>query len=268
MRLKPIKIKFMRKFAFIICLCLSAACSKEELDSPKENLITETYYYKNEIFKIDFETNSDGELIPITEIPSVLVNLTNLKGLAVVIEENGTYLFDDEKTKFEHYNLDYSFLEKSRQENLKNNQNTSKSLCYNFNVQSTISNINNNLYMYKDSYFKGSLFRLTSYSQFRNLSTTSGWNDAVSSVAINPSFVTPLDGNVLNRRKIIFYDDANFTGRSIEFYQSGYTGRDPFKYWYGSQRLKSVSTGWLWNVNFNDKWSSIDIIECGASIIL
>lgn len=259
------------KKSFLIAissLCVLISCQNEELEElSSENLIVYTVHYKGKTYDLSYsESGEDLQLIG--EVPEELNKLAELPELATVIDGNDIFAFDNEREKFEHYGIDYSEIQNSRKGIIsidkKNIEPISKS------VASSSSNIvyefNSKAKFYIDSYWGGSRLNITSMSQLRNLKNAS-FNDKISSINISPSFQNPLNvtGSHPSRRTVICYEHADFDGRSVEFTSSFYYQYYGGSYYYGHRRLKSLSIALF--KNFNDRISSIDIIQYGSSLV-
>lgn len=268
------------KFAFIFLtgiICLGS-CTKEtniEEDPYISEGLTQTYHYKDQSFEIRFTEDSEGNLNPISEIPNALKNLEELPNLAIVHEGLNIYLFENEKEKFEYYNMDYSSIVNSRKENaqvennlIESNHNSRKKSPFieKSSGSSLVSQFNANAKFYIDSYWGGSRLNISSMTQLRNLKDAN-FNDKISSINISPSFHNPYNapGSSSSRRKVICYEHANFGGRSIEFTSSFWHQSYNGIWYYGHRRLKSVSVALF--KNFNDRISSIDIIQYNNSLV-
>lgn len=247
----------MKKLILLTCLCLLIiSCNKEEsnLEVSNEDLITETYYYMGNTYEIQSKLNSNGDLEEIEEIPKTLVDAFTKPNLATVLDGDVIYLFDDEESKFEHYNMDYVKLVKSRNDNpsIKTDVESSK----------TQSNIYSGVNCYLDILFGGGRMNFTSLNDLKNL-TTINWNDKISSLYVSPPYYRLNNYQYPNGNYVIFYEHANFGGRSLEFFAAdGFHTIDGLGV--GFRRLKDIRSG---GKNWADRISSIDVVVNGFSQI-
>ncbi|CAZ96613.1 hypothetical protein [Zobellia galactanivorans] len=251
---------------------LVISCSKDSNENYSDSTLkiqpdfTQKIYYKNNTYEIGFKENGEGEYHPITKIPMELQNLEEKPNLATVIDGDDIYLFDDEKSKFAFYNMDYSAIITSRKNNLtsKTNKNEASALAAGPSISFTVSNFNANVLCFEDIHYKKEKLIISNFSQLRDLHPLK-FGNKISSLRINTAFVYSYP-NHSERRKIIFYQHPEFDGRSIEFY-TNYRLPAPYTNYFGHRDLTKLKHGFLNLSNWNDKISSIDVIQGNTSLI-
>ncbi|XLS30562.1 hypothetical protein ACJD0Z_06985 [Flavobacteriaceae bacterium M23B6Z8] len=272
--MKQIKILF----SSVIIVLMLVSCSNDKdtiVERPnssehvlKNSIIINYFHYEGSTYEVMFKEDSDGNLIPIDEIPDVLKNAASLPQLATVIDGSDIYFFKNEKEKFDFFKLDYELLLTSRKKDFVRPTNLTSTDRY-VSIPFTTNNFNNNVFCFQNINFDAGKLAISNFLDLKDL-RRKNFNDKIGSIAINPNFVIPrLNGTTLPytfRRQIIFYEDINFRGRTIEFYFD-YTNRDPYRYYFGHRRLRSLTFGFFGTRTWNDRISSIDVIENGMSYI-
>ncbi|MEE1962275.1 hypothetical protein V1387_06240 [Allomuricauda taeanensis] len=240
----------MKKISYLFIALFIVSCSNENQTTEsilEENQIfKERFYFKGNFYEIEFTKDSEGNTEPYGEIPIALQGLEKFPELATVFENDTTYFFEDESEKFTFYGDDYEALIESRKKSYEPTQKN----------PAILGEVQAKMKFYHDSYFNGNTMNINSLDDLINL-TSINFNDKASSCQMPRSFVMPGPGNISNPlldRRVIMYEHANFSGKSIEI--SNYTVT-PFQT-YGHERFKSLSSALF--SNWNDKISSIDIV--------
>jgi len=259
----------MKKILLLLLLGTFISCNNEntdlELETPLEgsNLIV-TAHYKGNSYEIPFNVDESGEIQLASDLPDALSNLDDIEELAVVEEGDTVFFFDNEREKFEYFNLNYDELLQSREKLLNSLKNISTNKVNATNL-SVINDFNTYVGAYEAGNFRQRRMRMNSLADFGDFRRP-GFNDIMSSVEIESCYVLGTCGTPSSRRSIIFYEAGFFRGRSWEASRSRIPGRIEF----GSADLSRVRFGGFigfFTRSFNDRFSSVDIVVSGRSQI-
>ncbi len=255
----------MRNFLLIMISFLFVISCTDEVNETFEASSNEPQYdysekihYQGVVYEIKYKRTPDGGLETVSDIPDILSKLENLPELATVIENDEIYFFDDLKSQFEFYNLDYEAYIHSNAKGLSDDPAKA-----NFSV----SLFNDGVRAYEHDNFSGKRLHINSVNDLRNLKSVN-FNDVMSSVAVWTHYPTyPFVSQPHNGDYVIFFEHSDWKGKSLAFKGDPlftYVGGDGRQY-RGHHKFRDLKMTWL--SRWADKVSSIDVLIANLSIV-
>lgn len=180
-------------YCFLAVTFFGSCTEKEDAIDVSENTMNVVYKGQTYSIAVDNEGNA-------LEVPKELEILDQIETLATVVTGAQTYYFDTREEADDYFDTMIGF-EKPTGAKGASTQRRSFS----------VAQFNDNVHVYENDFYGGRKLRITRGYHLRNL-TNAGFNDIISSVAINGTYQ-----NIYNGDKVTFYEHKDFGGKSISF---------------------------------------------------